>query len=109
MGPKSSGEDGGRRVREERVLGVLGETTRFPLVLGRAVATALRFFGTGGVSDSSSERIVGRLGLGLVAARLRFGLRGGFGMSRWIQRRSANNNGLIKNRDNLALSETYAR
>jgi hypothetical protein len=94
MGPKSSGEGGGRRVREERavgVLGVLGEVTRLLLVLERAVVTALRFFGAGGVSDSSSERIAGRLCFGLVAARLRLGLRGGLGTSRWIQRRSANN------------------
>jgi hypothetical protein len=69
----------------------------FLLVLERAVVTALRFLGAGGVSDSSSERIVGRLCFGLAAARLRFGLRGGLGMSRWIQRRSADNNkGLIK-------------
>ena len=90
IGPKFSDEDGGQRVREERV-GVLGEVTTFLLVLERAVATALRFFGAGDVSDSSSEITAGRLCFGLVAARLRFGLRGGLGMSRWIQRRSANN------------------
>lgn len=86
-------------MREERVVGVLGEATRFLLVLERAVVTALRFFGVGGKSDSSSERIAGRLGFGLVAARLRFGLRGGFGMSRWIQRRSANNKELTRKED----------
>lgn len=32
---------------------------------------------------------MGRLDLGFVDARLRFKLRGGFGMARWIQRRSA--------------------
>jgi hypothetical protein len=90
IGPKASDGGGGRRVREERAVGVLGEVTMFLLVLERAVVTALRFFGAGGVSDSSSEIIAGRLCLGLVAARLRFGLRGGLGMSRWIQRRSAN-------------------
>ena len=89
-------------MREERAVGVLGELTRFLLVLERAVVTALRFFGAGGVSDSSSERIAGRLCFGLAAARLRFGLRGGFGMSRWIQRRSANNKGLTKKGDTTA-------
>ena len=96
-------------MREERVVGVLGEVTRFLLVLERAVVTALRFFGAAGVSDSSSERTTGRLCFGLVAARLRFGLRGGLGMSRWIQRRSANNKGLTKKGDSRALSKTYAR
>jgi hypothetical protein len=96
-------------VREERVVDVLGEVTRFLLVLERAVVTALRFFGAGDVSDSSSERIVGRLCFGLVFARLRFELRMGLGVSRWIQRRSANDKGLTKTRHNRALSETYAR
>ena len=67
--------------------GVLGEAAGFLLVLARAVVTASRFFGTGGVSDSS-ERTMGRLSLGLAGARLRF--REGLGMSRWIQRWSAN-------------------
>lgn len=89
-------------MREERAVGVLGEATTFLLVLGRAVVTALRFFGAGGVSDSSSERIVGRLCFGLAGARLRFGLREGLGMSRWIQRRSANNKGLTKKGDTTA-------
>ncbi len=89
-------------MREERVVGVLGEETRFLLVLGRAVVTALRLFGAGDASNSSSERITGRLFFGLVAARLRFGLRGGLGMSRWIQRRSANNKGLTKKGDTTA-------
>src|SRR5882757_8226067 len=43
IGPNSSDEGGGRRVREERVVGVLGEVTRFLPVLERAVVTALRF------------------------------------------------------------------
>lgn len=90
-------------MREERVVGVLGEVTRFLLVLERAVVTALRLFGAGGVSDSSSGRIAGRLCFGLVAARLRFGLRGGLGTSRWIQRRSANNEGSTKKGDTTAL------
>lgn len=89
IGPNSSDEDGGRRVREERIVGVLGEAAAFLLVLERTVVTALRFFGAGGVSDSSSERMAGRFGFGLVGARLRFRLRGGLGMSRCIQRRSA--------------------
>lgn len=89
-------------MREERVVGVLGEVTRFLLVLDRAVVTTLRFFGATGVSDSSSERIAGRLCFGLVTARLRFGLRGGLGMSRWIQRRSANKKGLTRKGDTTA-------
>jgi hypothetical protein len=89
-------------VREERVVEVLEEVARFLLVLERAVVTALRFFGAAGVSDSSLEIIAGRLCFGLVAARLRFGLRGGLGMSRWIQRRSANNKGLTRKRDTTA-------
>ena len=101
IGPNSSDEGGGRRVREERLVGVLGEAAGFLLVLTRAVVTALRFFGTGGVSDSS-ERTMGRLGLGLASARLRFRLRGGLGMSRWIQRRSANDRGLTKSEDTTA-------
>lgn len=109
IGPKSSDEDGGRRVRDERVVGVLGEAAGFLLLLERTVVTALRFFGAGGVSDSSSERTAGRLGLGLVGARLRFRLRGGFGMSRWIQRRSADNKGLTRSRDCRALSNTYTQ
>jgi hypothetical protein len=89
-------------VREERAVGILGEAIRFLLVLERAVVTALRFFGAGGVSESSSEIIARRLCFGLVAARLRFGLRGGLGMSRWIQRRSANNKRLTKKGDTTA-------
>lgn len=93
IGPKSSGEDGGRRVRVERV-GVLGVMAGVFIVLDRAVDMALDFLGAGGVSDSSSRIMVGRLGLGLAGERLRFSLRGGFGMSRWIQRRSANKEGI---------------
>jgi hypothetical protein len=102
IGPNSSDEGGGRRVREERLVGVLGEGAGFLLVLARAVVTALRFFGTGGISESSSERTMGRLDLGLAGARLRFRLRGGLGMSRWIQRRSANNEELTKSEDTTA-------
>ena len=93
IGPSSSGEDGGRRVRAERV-GVFGVTAGVLMVLERAAVEALRFLGDGGVSDSSSESAAGALGLGLGRARLRFRLRGGFGGSRWIQRRSANNEGI---------------
>jgi hypothetical protein len=88
IGPSSWGEDGGRRAREERV-GVLGVTAGVEVAVERADVAALRFFGTGGASDSSSRRAGVRLGLDL-AARLRFRWRGGFGMARWIQRRSAN-------------------
>jgi hypothetical protein len=88
IGPSSSGEDGGGRVRAERV-GVFDVTAGVLLVLERTAVEALRFLGAGGVSGSSSERAAGALGLGLGRARLRFRLRGGFGGSRWIQRRSA--------------------
>jgi hypothetical protein len=58
------------------------------------VVAGFRFFlGAGGVSDSSSERIMARLGLAF-GARLRFRLRGCLGMSRWIQRRSAIHEGI---------------
>jgi hypothetical protein len=59
------------------------------MALERAALAALRFFGAGGVSGSSSGRAVARLGLCFVGTRLRFRLRGGFGMARWTQRRSA--------------------
>ena len=100
IGPNSSDEGGGRRVREERLVGVLGEAAGFLLVLARAVVTALRFSGMGGVSQRREPW--GVLGLGLVGARLRFRLRGGLGMSRWIQRRSANDKGLTKSEDTTA-------
>ena len=93
IGPSSSGEDRGRRVHAERV-GVCGVTAGVLLVLERAAVEALRFLGAGGVSGSSSERAAGALGLGLGRARLRFRLRGGLGGSRWIQRRSANHEGI---------------
>jgi hypothetical protein len=60
------------------------------MALERAAVAALRFFGAGGVSGSSPGRAVTRLGLVFVGTRLRFRLRGGFGMARWTQRRSAN-------------------
>jgi hypothetical protein len=92
MGPRSSGEQGGRRGREERV-GVRGVAAGILIVFRRTVGAGLRFLGVGGSSDSSSSRIMGRLAFGFVGARLRFRLRGGFGMARWIQRRSAGERG----------------
>jgi hypothetical protein len=90
MGPRSSDDDGGRRGREERV-GVRGVAAGILIVFWRTVgvALALTFLGVGGASDSSSSKTMGRLDFGFVGARLRFRLRGGFGMARWVQRRSA--------------------
>ena len=45
---------------------------------------------------------MGRLDLGLAGAYMRFRLHGGLGMSRRIQRRSANNKGLTKSEDTTA-------
>ena len=63
------------------------------------VPAALRFLGVGGGFDSSSVKAASGLVLGLVGARLRLVFRGGFGMTRWIQRRSAGRDEVILNRD----------
>jgi hypothetical protein len=107
IGPSSSGEEGGRRVRAERV-GALWVTGEVLMALERAAVAALRFFGAGGVSGSSSGRAVTRLGLGFVATRLRFKLRGGFGMARWTHRRSAKD-GVVNEVETPARAEYYIR
>ena len=83
MGPSSLGDDGGRRGRVGRV-GVRVEVGGILMV-----PLALRFLGVGGASDSSSVKAASGLGFGFVSVRLRLRFRGGFGMVRWIQRRSA--------------------
>lgn len=57
------------------------------------VPAALPFLGVGGVSGSSSVKAVSDFVLGFIGARLRFRLRGCFGMVCWIQRRSADRQG----------------